>query len=456
MAPQWGRTVNAQTDEELVYPVVDVDGTPHEMGLQHGRDMARRIRTTVKTLREAYPTSYDAAWPAFAPTLSYCRVACPGLVREMEGIAEGAGLPFRDIWMINAHLDLAIWEQQQQQQQQQPHPPATPSPELPGCSSHAVDAGGGIVALGWNGDDLSAWMECCIVLRGRPSAGRPFACVCWAGTIGRPGTSHTVAVGANSVPANGWRADGLLYNMVCRLMLQCPDTAAAVEVLDDHPTCSAMNYLLADSDGNIADVETDGRTPRTTRPAQGQRWLAHTNHYEHSDHRALNATKDPVSLEDSEARVAAARSMYTTHPPQGTASLFETLGTAPIYRERSDARPPHTAPSETVVCFAVHMEGGEATLHVVRGDPVTAPRLAVRLPSVLAPLPTSLNEFAALGGNAEPKELTPSQVDDFRRDGYLHLRGFYSPQEVSERETASFFTHSNENDDSAKTGSGQK
>ena len=184
--------------------MVDVEGTPHEMGLSHGKQMASRISLTVATLRQTYPLSYDPCWLAFEPTVRYCREACPELVEEMEGIAEGAGLPFKDIWMINAHLDLAIWEQQT--------PPIENSPpELPGCSSHAFAGEDGGVCLGWNGDDLSAWMDCCVVLRGRPAGARPFVCVCWAGTVGRPGTSHTVAVGANSTPANGWRADGLLY-----------------------------------------------------------------------------------------------------------------------------------------------------------------------------------------------------------------------------------------------------
>jgi len=64
-------------------------------------------------------------------------------------------------------------------------------------------------------------------------------------------------------------------------------------------------------------------------------------------------------------------------------------------------------------------------MHVVRGHPTTSPRLSVRLPSVVAPLPTSLGEFAALC-SPEPSstlELTAAQVEEFHRDGFLHLRG---------------------------------
>ena len=50
-------------------------------------------------------------------------------------------------------------------------------------------------------------MDTGAVIRGRPSDGRPpFLYFGWAGTVGRPGMSHSVAVGANSLPAPGWRA----------------------------------------------------------------------------------------------------------------------------------------------------------------------------------------------------------------------------------------------------------
>ena len=38
-------------------------------------------------------------------------------------------------------------------------------------------------------------------------------------------------------------------------MLQAEDTEAALAVLDRCNTCSAMNYLLADASGELADIE---------------------------------------------------------------------------------------------------------------------------------------------------------------------------------------------------------
>ena len=60
--------------------MVDVAGDAFEMGVQHGKQLAERIRVTVATLRSeaAVGDAYDAAWPHFQPTVGYCRGACPG------------------------------------------------------------------------------------------------------------------------------------------------------------------------------------------------------------------------------------------------------------------------------------------------------------------------------------------------------------------------------------------
>ena len=348
--PHYGTAIGGTLDAERVYPVVDVAGDAFAMGLQHGEQLAERIRVTVATLRSEAAVgdaAYDAAWPHFQPTVEYCRGACPELVREMEGIAEGSSLPFKDIFLINAHLDVTVWASHH-------HAPASADgqPELPGCSSHAVQAGANGVCLGWNGDDLTAWMDTGAVIRGRPSDGRPpFVYFGWAGTVGRPGMSHSVAVGANSLPAPGWRADGILYNMACRLMLQAEDTEAALAVLDRCNTCSAMNYLLADASGELADIETDGTAVRVLRPEEGEPYLLHTNHYEHEEQRPHNALRTaawgPGGVGDC-PRLRCARELYAAADPTaaGVESVFEGLGTPPVYQD--PARPNNDKNSETV------------------------------------------------------------------------------------------------------------
>ena len=117
---------DAAPQAETVYPAVNIEGSPFEMGRSHGRQLHDRVRVTVAVMREAIGhDAYDAGWDAFQPTVAHCRAAVPDLVAEMEGIAEGAGLPFKDIWLINAHLDLSVWKRK--------HWETGTAGELPGC-----------------------------------------------------------------------------------------------------------------------------------------------------------------------------------------------------------------------------------------------------------------------------------------------------------------------------------
>ena len=98
------------TDERF-YPQIDVAGTPREMGLAHGQQLRSRIHATVDAMRARVGTEpYDASWHDVQPTLAYCREHAPDLIEEMEGIAEGAEIDFRDAFNINAHLDLLVWK----------------------------------------------------------------------------------------------------------------------------------------------------------------------------------------------------------------------------------------------------------------------------------------------------------------------------------------------------------
>ena len=282
----WGLAAGAPDggEAELVYPVITLSGSSREMGRQHGVQLSERIRRSLSTLRLALgAATIDAGWDAFQPSVEYCRAEVPELIAEMEGIADGAGLPFCDIWAINAHLDLSVWKRTAQELGEEPG-------ELPGCSSHAVATPQGSALMGWNGDDLSDWMDSGVVVRAAPDDGRPpFAYFSWAGTVGRPGTSLAIAVGANSMPpAAGHRPDGLLYGMVCRKLLECTSTGAALKAMACMQTCSAMNYCLGDASGELADVETDSREVRVLLPETGQRYLLHTNHYIHTEHDAKN------------------------------------------------------------------------------------------------------------------------------------------------------------------------
>src|SRR5581483_5937764 len=92
--------------------VVWLEGEPGEVGLQHGRALRERIQLMRRVLYQdlIFRQGRLAGW-AF---LGLCRALIaimerhipPDLVREMRGVALGAGVPYRDVLFFNCFDDL--------------------------------------------------------------------------------------------------------------------------------------------------------------------------------------------------------------------------------------------------------------------------------------------------------------------------------------------------------------
>jgi len=337
---------------EGFYPLIDVAGTPKEMGFAHGRQLRTRIHATVDAMRARVGSEpYEASWRDFQATLAYCRTHVPDLVEEMEGIAEGAAVDFREVFNINAHLDLLVWKRLIWDTQDEIGDDA--------CSSHAV-ATRSEVLLGWNGDDWTGWMDCGAVVRGRPVEGEPFVYWSLAGSVGRPGMNLHLALGANSLPSRRWRADGLLYPMVSRRLLACRTAEEGIAVFRRYTRCCAMNYMIADRAGHLADIESDTEKVALLEP-EDREWtpyLLHTNCYLDPD--LAGREVDP----DAECpRLTAARRLYREGSPS------DVPGVRAIQADHTGGICVHRDDVCTIVSFVAEVCAGR--FHVIRGNPCT-------------------------------------------------------------------------------------
>ena len=342
------------------YPQIDLAGSPGEMGLAHGRLLRGRIHRTLEVLRGILGAeAYDASWRNLHATCAYCEEHAGDLVEEMRGIAEGAGVEFRDVFSISAHLELLVWKRLVWDAGAAPTPPA--------CSSHAVVTGADVL-LGWNGDDRRDWIECGAIVRGRPADAPPFVYWSLAGSVGRPGLGPNLALGANTLPSRRWRPDGLLYPMLCRRVLACPSVAEAVAVFERCNSCCGMNYLVADKAGTLVSIEAhaDGFAP--VRPADlgEEGCLLHTN-----------CNLDPglageaPGAEPGCPRLAAARRLYREDCPSGVA------GVRAILSDHTGGICVHRDEVCTVVSFVA--EVGAGRLHVTTGNPCEGSALTYAL-----------------------------------------------------------------------------
>ncbi|MDO5532605.1 C45 family autoproteolytic acyltransferase/hydolase [Sutterella sp.] len=89
---------------------IKVSGTPHERGLAYGRAAKERIHRVIEEYRVLFDKEAHMSWEtAYEKAAVYeepIRAYRPDLIEEMQGIAEGAGVDFRTILLMNCRSEV--------------------------------------------------------------------------------------------------------------------------------------------------------------------------------------------------------------------------------------------------------------------------------------------------------------------------------------------------------------
>src|SRR5437868_12653081 len=86
----------------FAYDWENLAGSYHEIGVQHGRGNAERMRY----LLEAFKPKLDATWKE-AEFLAPLERHLPDLAEEIHGIAQGSGMPLRHVVALSFLIDLS-------------------------------------------------------------------------------------------------------------------------------------------------------------------------------------------------------------------------------------------------------------------------------------------------------------------------------------------------------------
>ena len=161
-------------------------------------------------------------------------------IDEIFGLAEGARLPISQALLCQVRAEASrAWDG--------------------GCTAFALTGeatAGGITLAGQNQDLESEYEDVAIILRVRPTDGRPSAVMfTFAGQLGYAGMNqYGVSNFVNALYNYRWRP-GLSYYPIRRVLLEQRTVDDCVRLLRAHRACSAANLVLADRHGRIADVE---------------------------------------------------------------------------------------------------------------------------------------------------------------------------------------------------------
>jgi len=226
---------------------IEVSGDSYQVGYGLGEAAARTIHETVLNVERYKLLKRDwSASDRLASLLAATRQAYPDFLREIEGIADGAGAQFNDIFLWNCRGDFPGGGDQS---------PA----EAAGCTTVMIPAGGDQPAvIAHNEDDQAELDGHCFLVRVRPSHGLGFVSFYSPGLL--PG--HTFAVNdaglvqaINHIRPND-QVVGIPRHIIARAVLASTDLDEALAVLSRRDRASGFHHNLGQAgNGQLLSVE---------------------------------------------------------------------------------------------------------------------------------------------------------------------------------------------------------
>src|SRR5712691_12668849 len=253
-------------------PFIEISGEPRERGRQYGEGAREQIHRSMAFYRDAYSRAARLSWdqvrehaPRWVPLID---AYLPGILDEVHGIAEGAGVSFEDILALNGRGELSAGNPFEDQKDD-------------GCSSFALleeAAGDGHVYCGQILDCLSEIADTVVVLR-IVQPGKPTVIMhAEAGQVGRQGANSAgIGLNANGLGTRFGARLGVPGTYIRRKILNSPDMHDALDAVFSAQQTFCTNLLLTHRDGFAIDIETTPARHGWMYPTDGL--LVHANHF---------------------------------------------------------------------------------------------------------------------------------------------------------------------------------
>lgn len=262
-------------------PLIEVSGAPFERGRQYGSQAAERISNGVSHYAVQLK-SLGLGWPEIrALVTDYLPVIerfDAGYVEEMRGIAEGAGVPFEEIALLNARTEILKLASR---------------PDLRAKLAAVEDPDGctGLVALpgatrdgrlihAQNWDWKAECAETAVVLRIRRDDGPDILTFTEAGGLARCGLNGAgIAITANYLESDrDYTQIGVPLALIRRKVLEQEHVALAMRAVYATPKSPSNNMIVSHCGGVAIDFECAPDETFQVHPQNGL--LVHANHWQ--------------------------------------------------------------------------------------------------------------------------------------------------------------------------------
>ena len=228
--------------------VVVASGSPREMGRQYGAAVAEDIRRGIDSYLFAHVRDnqgYDTQYMRLCSAAMEKHIA-PEYIEEMQGVAEGSGIPYEDILAMHIHADMVHyghdWGKPRQDQGDGQE-----------CSNFAVwgpATADGRLYHGRNLDWTSGTrvQDSAVVYIGIPEQGHAFALVTYAGCVGAVTGMNAAGItfGEMTSSTNDETLDGEPLFIICRRLLQhCGNLSEVEQMVGGYAGTTGWNFVVA-------------------------------------------------------------------------------------------------------------------------------------------------------------------------------------------------------------------
>jgi isopenicillin-N N-acyltransferase-like protein len=339
--------------------VVEASGKPFAMGQTIGRKCRARAVAYRKSIADSIKHSTGVDWPMAVRRakdfLPYAEDFYPDFTDEIRGYAQGAKLPFEDMFAVCCHEML--------------------SPQgVRGCTDIAVNGdttADGRVLAAHNEDWSTDALETVVLLHSRPAGKPAFFATSYAGLFPTCGiNSAGISLTGNGLSSNDERS-GIPKVFPVRKVMEAKRIGEALEFAMPRDRASSYNNICSDKHGEIYSLEGSATDCGWIYAIDG--YLVHTNHYVTPKMERFEA--DPSSNTCSVFRYNRALRLIEDQLGGVTVESLKSILRDHVNRPGSICR--HSDPgvhpldvSETIFSVIYDLTNLEA--HVLKGKPCSA------------------------------------------------------------------------------------
>ncbi len=261
-------------------PVIQVQGTHREIGQQIGAKMRPTLERMLQRSHVGLPPGVE--WEDMQLKgrlcLAHSRATYPQFVAEIEGVAEGSGLPFEELFLIVCE---ELWEPAAWHISVSMIPTVPAMPMMPrGCTdliARGPASVGGATLLAHNNDLSPETEEDLVILKVRAGDAPEFLGVSIGGLAYSAGfNSAGISMTGNAVSCSDIRP-GIPRLFIARAILEARRLGEAMDACLLPLRASNYNNIIADLNGEVYSME--GSATDCEPIYIEDNIMAHANHY---------------------------------------------------------------------------------------------------------------------------------------------------------------------------------